>query len=172
MTPKPEHSMRKPILFHDIDGVLFGEYDGEFQLRPGVKTWLKWAHENFEVVWLTSWEPDKIKILLSVLYVKSHPDHPFRCANWLTYANKETWLQEAVPKLNGRAWFWIDDLIERDLASIMRCGLPIERCIQVNPEGERALEELRSCLQRQREELERLRHGEVAMKSSTWSSAV
>lgn len=40
----------KPILFHDIDGLLFGEYDGEFQLRPGVKTWLKWAHEHFEVV--------------------------------------------------------------------------------------------------------------------------
>jgi hypothetical protein len=38
MTTKPEHSKRKPILFHDIDGVLFGEYDGEFQLRPGVKT--------------------------------------------------------------------------------------------------------------------------------------
>lgn len=24
----------KPILFHDIDGVLFGEHDGGFQLRP------------------------------------------------------------------------------------------------------------------------------------------
>ena len=45
----------KPILFHDIDGVLFGEYEGEFQLRPGVKTWLKWVNEHFEVVWLTSW---------------------------------------------------------------------------------------------------------------------
>lgn len=27
----------KPILFHDIDGVLFGDYAGEFQLRPGLK---------------------------------------------------------------------------------------------------------------------------------------
>ena len=33
--------MRKPILFHDIDGVLFGEYNDEFQLYPGVKTWLE-----------------------------------------------------------------------------------------------------------------------------------
>jgi hypothetical protein len=24
-----------PILFHDIDGVLFGDYADEFQLRPG-----------------------------------------------------------------------------------------------------------------------------------------
>ena len=58
----------KPILFHDIDGVLFGEYDGEFQLRPGVKTWLRWAHEHFQVVFLTSWSPEKIRTLLSVIY--------------------------------------------------------------------------------------------------------
>ena len=57
-----------PILFHDIDGVLFGEYAGEFQLRPGVKSWLAWAHEHFQVIWLTSWESDKIKALLHVLY--------------------------------------------------------------------------------------------------------
>jgi hypothetical protein len=38
--------MIKPILFHDIDGVLFGgEYEGAFQLRPAVKM-LKWAHEH------------------------------------------------------------------------------------------------------------------------------
>lgn len=53
----------KPTLFHDIDGVLYGVYDEEFQLRPGVKPWLKWAHEHFEVVWLTTWEPEKIKTM-------------------------------------------------------------------------------------------------------------
>jgi hypothetical protein len=42
--------MNKPTLFHDIDGVLYGVYDEEFQLRPGIKPWLKWAHENFDVV--------------------------------------------------------------------------------------------------------------------------
>lgn len=57
-----------PTLFHDIDGVLFGDYAGEFQLRPGVNSWLAWAHEHFEVIWLTSWESEKIKTLLSVLY--------------------------------------------------------------------------------------------------------
>ena len=36
-----------PILFHDIDGILFGNYAGEFQLRPGVKSWLAWAYEHF-----------------------------------------------------------------------------------------------------------------------------
>jgi len=45
-----------PILFHDIDGVLLGDYDGGFQLQPGVNTWLQWAFEHFEVAWLTSWD--------------------------------------------------------------------------------------------------------------------
>jgi hypothetical protein len=135
----------KPILFHDIDGVLFGEYDGEFQFRPGVKTWLKWAHENFEVVWLTSWEADKVKDLLHVLYCDEFL--PIKCAAWMNYANKETWLQQAVPKLQGRDWFWIDDLIEEDLESIKACGLPVERCIQVSAKGVGALRELRDWLE-------------------------
>lgn len=68
-----------PILFHDIDGVLFGDYAGEFQLRPGVKTWLTWAHGHFEVIWLTSWDSEKIKTLLHVLYCERfqcHRDSP------------------------------------------------------------------------------------------------
>jgi hypothetical protein len=142
----------KPILFYDIDGVLFGEYDREFQLRPGVKTWLKWAHEYFEVVWLTSWEAEKIQTLLTVLYCEEFL--PIKHAKWITYANKETWLQEAISKLRGRDWFWIDDLIDRDIVSITACGFTRENCIQVNPEGEGVLEELR-------EELEKLRYEEV-----------
>ena len=101
-----------PILFHDIDGVLFGEYDGEFQLRPGVKTWLKWAHEHFEVVWLTSWSPEKIRTLLRVVYcekfLKDFPDPPVQCADWSTFTSKVDWLSQAIPKLQGRQWYWID----------------------------------------------------------------
>lgn len=29
-----------PILFYDIDSVLFRDYACEFQLRPGMKSWL------------------------------------------------------------------------------------------------------------------------------------
>jgi hypothetical protein len=36
----------KPILYHDIDGVLFGDYAGEFQLLPGLKTWLNQMGER------------------------------------------------------------------------------------------------------------------------------
>ena len=128
-----------PILFHDIDGVLFGDYAGEFQLRPGVKSWLAWAHEHFEVIWLTSWESDKIKTLLSVLYCerfRSHPDiPPFRHANWTNCENKVVWLEQAVQKLKGREWFWIEDEIETLAPAIQRAGLSLDRCIQSNPLG-------------------------------------
>lgn len=138
--------MSKPILFHDIDGVLFGEYDGEFQLRPGVKTWLKWAHEHYEVVWLTSWNPEKIKTLLSVLYceqfTKHLPNQQFQYANWMNYSSKVVWLSEAIPKLRGREWLWIDDDVESLTCQIAELGVPMERCVQVCNKGPNVLQEL------------------------------
>lgn len=146
----------KPILFHDIDGVLFGEYDGAFQLRPGVKTWLTWAHEHFEIVWLTSWAPEKIKTLLSVLYcekfIKHLPVQPFQSANWINYANKAVWLSQAVPKLQGRSWYWIDDEVETYVKDIEELKLPKAQCLQVSPNGAGGLEALRSELERLRQE--------------------
>ncbi len=139
-----------PILFHDIDGVLFGDYAGEFQLRPGVKTWLAWAHEHFEVIWLTSWESDKIKRLLNVLYCEKfrcHPDiPPFHHANWTNCENKVIWLQQAVQKLKGREWFWIDDEIDTFTSAIQQAGIPLDRCIQSNPLGQDELLVLQSTL--------------------------
>ena len=115
----------KPILFHDIDGVLFGEYDGGFQLRPGVNTWLEWAFEHFEVIWLTSWEQEKVKAFLTVTY-NANLLHQFHHSNWTNYADKTVWLKEAVTRLGERDVFWIDDE-----------GVPIEgvEAIRVNPKG-------------------------------------
>ena len=139
-----------PILFHDIDGVLFGDYAGEFQLRPGVKSWLEWAHTHFEVIWLTSWESDKIKTLLSVLYCerfRSLPETPpFHHANWSNCENKVVWLQQAVQKLKDREWFWIDDEIGALTPAIEQAGIPLDRCIASNPQGQDELLVLRSAL--------------------------
>ena len=139
-----------PILFHDIDGVLFGDYAGEFQLRPGVKSWLEWAHQHFEVIWLTSWESDKIKTLLNVLYCekfRSLPDiPPFHHANWTNCENKVVWLQQAAQKLNDREWFWIDDEIDSLTPAIQQAGLALARCIQSNPLGPDELLVLQSTL--------------------------
>jgi hypothetical protein len=136
--------MPKPILFHDIDGVLFSDYGPRetFQLRPGVRDWLDWAHANFDVVWLTSWEEPKIKTLLTMIYADVGVPGPlvkFQCAHWMNYLDKTVWLARAVPKLDGREWFWIDDIIPKDLN-----GLDPERCVYVEPFGEHALVDLQS----------------------------
>ncbi|BCA56467.1 hypothetical protein W02_36070 [Nitrospira sp. KM1] len=139
-----------PILFHDIDGVLFGHYAGEFQLRPGVKSWLAWAHEHFELIWLTSWESERIHSLLRVLCCDKFGDNlespPFHHANWTNYENKVVWVQQAVQKLNGREWFWIDDEIEKFSLEIESAGIPLGRCIQSNPTGRDELLSIQSTL--------------------------
>ena len=142
----------KPTLFHDIDGVLFGVYDEVFQLRPGVKPWLKWAHENFEVVWLTTWEPEKIKTLLSVVfadkYLKVLPVIPVVCAEWKQCYSKAAWLHQMMSQRPELDWFWIDD--DMSPKELENNQLPQERCVQVSPKGAGVLKELR-------EELERVR---------------
>lgn len=152
-----------PILFHDIDGVLFGDYGGEFQLRPGVNSWLAWAHEHFEVIWLTSWESEKIKTLLRVLYCerfRNHPElPPFRHANWTNCENKVVWLEQAVQKLKDREWFWIDDEIEHLVPAIQQAGLSLERCIQANPQGQDELRSIQSTLAARLDRLNTKRDG-------------
>jgi hypothetical protein len=142
----------KLILFHDIDGVLFGEYDGEFQLRPGVKTWLKWAHEHFAVVWLTTWEPDKIKTLLSVVfaekYLKALPVMPVVCAEWKLCGSKAEWLHQMMGQQPELDWVWVDDDMSAKELEVNQ--LPQERCIQVSAKGAGALGELRDGLERLR----------------------
>jgi hypothetical protein len=132
-----DHSInKKPILFHNIDGVLFGDYAGQFQLRPGVKTWLTWAHQHFRVVWLTSWDKEHIEQLLDLLHIREFL--PVHYANWMKYETKALWLKEARPKITeNRAVFWIDDEVEKVDGVIE---------ILVNRVGERELESLRERL--------------------------
>ncbi|HYM89173.1 MAG TPA: hypothetical protein VES92_08655, partial [Nitrospiraceae bacterium] len=81
--------MNKPLLYHAIDGVLYGDYAGEFQLRPGLKTWIKWVDEHFDVVFLTMWGREEIDTLLSILtvekFMKSLQAPAFHSANWQKY---------------------------------------------------------------------------------------
>src|SRR5437764_14482968 len=123
---------KKPTLFHDIDGVLYGMYDGEFQLRPGVKPWLWWAHQHFEVVWLTAWEPEKIETLLSVVfaekYLNSLPVMPVAYAEWNLCESKAAWLQQMVRQRPELEWYWIDDDIS--VKQLAAYSLPQEQCIQ------------------------------------------
>ena len=139
----------KPILYHDIDGVLFGEYAGEFQLRPGTKTWIKWAHEHFDIVFLTMWRHEEIDTLLAVLTVeksmKSLQAPGFPSANWQKYENKELWVADAVAKTGKRDWFWIDDQVP-NVERLQHLGLDPNRCFKVNSKGANELEVLKEKL--------------------------
>ncbi|MBH0176308.1 MAG: hypothetical protein HP491_00200 [Nitrospira sp.] len=64
------------------------------------------------------------------------------------------WTQQAVQKLKGREWFWIDDEIEALAPAIQKAGLPLDRCIRSNPLGQDELLIIRSTLTGR---LERLR---------------
>ena len=131
----------KPTLYHDIDGVLFGKYGPHdaFQLRPGVGDWLRWVHQRFNVVWLTTWQEPEIRELLMMIwprksaYVALRPPVRVRVADWKGYATKEAWL---LAKVKGKVaeWYWIDSMIPEGLSD-----LPRRRCIAVNPEGEDTL---------------------------------
>ena len=144
--------MQKPILFHDIDGVLYGDYDEHYQLRPGVKTWLDWAHRNFDVVWLTTWEPIQVKTLLFVLYHEKLDKNlsvtpPIRTVDWKGYAEKELWLAEMVTtKLAGREWFWVDDYIP-PVSILTTLHLDPARCLRVPYHGAHELKALREVLE-------------------------
>ena len=116
------------------------------ELQPGVKTCLKWAHEHFEIVWLTSWPPEKIRTLLRVVYcekfLKNFPDPPVQCADWSTYSSKGEWLKQSIPKLQGRQWYWIDDEVSTYGEEIEALGC---RGIGVLKSASTVLEHLRNC---------------------------
>jgi hypothetical protein len=43
----------KPRLYLDIDGVLYANYGGDWQLRPYIKTLVNWAAEHFDILWVS-----------------------------------------------------------------------------------------------------------------------
>lgn len=48
-----ENSIKKPRLYLDIDGVIYGWYGGEWQVRPYTATLIQWAKKHFDVKWLS-----------------------------------------------------------------------------------------------------------------------
>lgn len=137
--------MALPRLYHDIDGVLFGEYTTfpgartVFQLRPGTRDWLQWVLPRFELVWLTTWSAEDLRGLLTHLYL-SHVWTRSRYLPWqtdLTLGEPPTKLAALQRDLHGFSgpWCWIDDFPE---------GLPNldpwrQGCVRVSASGRDAL---------------------------------
>jgi hypothetical protein len=43
----------RPRLYIDIDGVLYAHYGGEWQLRPYIVTFTRWAKKHFDIYWVS-----------------------------------------------------------------------------------------------------------------------
>lgn len=148
----------KPILFHDIDGVIFGYYGpaGHLQVRPGVADWVQWVHEHFTVIWFSVRRETQVRELMQSLCVEKFGT--VHVAQWNSYADKEPWLAVEVKKLNGRPWLWIDDHIASP-SRLEFLGLAAVNCIRVCPEGPNELIELKKTLESR---LERLSGSELS----------
>lgn len=70
-------------------------------------------------------------------------------------------LEQAVPKLKEREWFWIDDEIETFTPAIQQASLSLERCIPSNPQGRDELLFLQSTLAARLERLNTTRSSTV-----------
>lgn len=63
--------MSKPRLFIDIDGVLYANYGGQWQLRPYIVTLTAWAAQHFDVYYLSF--NSRRDIIPSVCYAPGEP---------------------------------------------------------------------------------------------------
>jgi len=107
--------MLKPILFLDIDGVLWTYSDLCPIAGPaeGLKELWPWARKNFEIYWLTAWAVNRTEMPKDVairlwkytgLPVNETIDCPV--APWLYYKSEGV---EAVIGDSDRQWLWLED---------------------------------------------------------------
>ena len=68
-----------------------------------MNTWLEWSFEQFEAIWLTSWDQEKVKAFLTLTY-NANVIAQFRYADWTNYGNKTVWIAEALsPSVSKRS---------------------------------------------------------------------
>ncbi|MDK2741738.1 MAG: hypothetical protein NDI90_02410 [Nitrospira sp. BO4] len=137
----------KPFLYHDIDGILFGEYGPRkaHQLRPGISDWFHWTLARYQIVFLTSWQHHEVFNLLQDLYL---PDVILHCRflPWKTARPPLAFKWDAIcrdQRQQPHPYFWIDDHEQEFPDQAERAqiygGLPF---VRVNPTGERELLDL------------------------------
>ena len=127
-------------LFIDIDGVLFGEYDGYYQLRPGVASFFVWAAGcGFQTEFLTCWSWPRVQTMLESLYID-------RRSLKLGY---RTWYNQKTDGIDPKENFWLidDHLLPGEVSQLCAWGLE-DRYLQVNRNGRDELVRIRSELEK------------------------
>jgi hypothetical protein len=123
-------------LFIDVDGVLFAEYDGFLNLRPGVNSFLKWCTENFECAWLTCWGQFALKDLFRSTYGSGVARKIDYC-NWQPYEGNKA--KGALEYAAGRTFLWIEDGLPPEERELLNQKGLLDSYIYVNPNGKNEL---------------------------------
>lgn len=127
--------MKKTTLLIDIDGVLFGEYDGYYQLRPGVSSFFVWSNaQGFQTEFLTCWSWARVQSLLELLYIDR------RSLN----IGYRVWYNLKTDGLQPEEDFYIidDNLVGAEVEQLERWG-KLNRYIKVNRTGPDGLVEVK-----------------------------
>lgn len=123
------------LLFVDIDGVLFGEYDGYYQLRPGVSSFFVWANRNFRCEFLTCWSWPRVQVLLESLYI----DRRSLRLGYRMWHNLKT---DGIDPKTDQFYLIDDNLLPAEIGQLEKWGL--ENCyLKVNKSGRDQLELVR-----------------------------
>lgn len=127
--------MKEKVLFIDIDGVLFGEYEDYYQLRPGVSSFFSWAHQYFRLEFLTCWSWIRVQNLLELLYI----DRRSLRIGYRVWYNLKT--DGIVP---GKDEFYLidDNLLVEEIDQLERWNL-LERYLKVEKNGKDELYRIR-----------------------------
>ncbi len=119
------------ILFIDIDGVLFGEYDGYYQLRPGVSSFFLWASRNFRCEFLTCWSWPRVQALLESLYI----DRRSLRIGYREWRNLKT---DGIDPNSDEFYLIDDNLLPAEIEQLIEWGLE-ERYLKVDKSGSEQL---------------------------------
>jgi hypothetical protein len=139
--------LKEKILFIDIDGVLFGEYDDYYQLRPGVSSFFAWAHQYFRLEFLTCWSWSRVQDLLELLYI----DRRSLQIGYRVWYNFKT---DGIHPEKDDFYLIDDNLVAEEIAQLERWGRK-ERYLKVERTGKDELYRI----QRQIMELEQITEG-------------
>ncbi len=123
------------ILFIDIDGVIFGEYDGYYQLRPGVSSFFVWANRNFRCEFLTCWSWPRVQVLLEALYID-------RRSLRLGYREWRNFKTDGIDPKRDEFYLIDDNLLPEEIDWLKVWGLE-NRYLKVDKNGRDQLERVK-----------------------------
>ncbi len=120
------------LLFIDIDGVLFGDYDGYYQLRPGVSSFFVWASRYYRCEFLTCWSWSRVQSLLELLYID-------RRSLRLGYREWHNFKTDGINHRRDEFYLIDDNLLPEEINQLKEWGLE-NRYLKVDKNGRDQLE--------------------------------